>query len=76
MTETWLNENFLGSKILPSGFKILRKDRPIDQRGGGVLIVIRDCMPYKKIFASESPDWSGNLEIVAVEIEMKNKKNG
>ena len=30
LTETWLNENVSDNEILPSGFNILRKDRPAD----------------------------------------------
>ena len=39
-----------------------------------MLIAIRDSIPYKRIVANESPDWSEKLEIVAVEIEMKSSR--
>lgn len=50
MTETWLNENFTDNEVLQSGFEISGKDRPVDQCRGGVLIAIRNSMPYKRIF--------------------------
>ena len=75
MTETLLNDNFSDNEILSSGFNILRKDCPVDQRGGGVLIATRDFIPYKRIVASNGPNWLEKPEIVAVEIELKNLKN-
>ena len=74
MMETWLNDNFSDNEILSSGFNILRKDRPVDQHGGGVLIAIRYFIPNKRIVASNGPNWSEKLEIVAVEIELKNSR--
>ncbi len=56
--------------MLPSGYKIVRKDRPSDKRGGGVLLALRDGLEYNRI---ASDVWSDRLEIIAVELESQRK---
>lgn len=36
LSETWLNADVLDHEILPTGYNVYRKDRPV-KRGGGVL---------------------------------------
>ena len=55
-TETWLSD-----RILPSGFSVFRKDRPLRQ-GGGILIAIRDCISASSFMSPQ------NLEVVCVVI--------
>lgn len=42
MVETWLNSNLLLSMIKLDGYKIVRLDRQVPKRGGGVMLYIRD----------------------------------
>ena len=44
ITETWLDSNFGDHELLMDGFNIFRKDRHI-QRGGGVLLAVRNYLP-------------------------------
>ena len=37
MTETWLNDSISNNEILPKGYHVIRKYRPANKRGGGVL---------------------------------------
>ena len=71
VTETWLNENISNSEILPSGYSIIRKDRPIDKRGGGVLIALRNEIQFTRI---TSGIWYDRLEIIAIELVSTNTK--
>ena len=71
VTETWLNDNISNNEILSTGYNIIRKDRSSGKRGGGVLIALRNNIPYNLV----SPGgWSRELEIAAVEIELINTK--
>ena len=75
VTETWLNANCTGNEILPNGYNIIRKDRLVNQRGGGVLIALRDNISYNRLTAGKnSPSWSDRLELIAIELEMANSK--
>ena len=69
VTETWFNCNVSDNEVLPSGYKLVRKDRPSDKRGGGVLLALRDGLEYNRI---ASDVWSDRLEIIAVELESQN----
>lgn len=60
LSETWLSNIILDSKILPHGYTIYRKDR--ESRGGGVTLAISNNFPSKQL---PSPP---NLEIVTVSI--------
>ena len=75
VTETWLNVNFTDNEVLPNGYNIIRKDRLVNQRGGGVLIALRDNISYNRLTAEKnSPNWSDRLELIAIELEMANSK--
>ena len=60
ITETWLSSNIYSNEILPNDYNIIRRDR--DTRGGGVLLAIKNSIPFKQL---PMPD---NLEILPVEI--------
>ncbi len=66
VTETCLNCNVSDNEELPSGYKIVRKDRPSDKRGEDVLLALRDGLEYNRI---ASDVWSDRLEVIAVELE-------
>ena len=61
---------------LINGYNIIRKDRPGKKRGGGVLIALREKIPYNIALPSNAKrDWHDLLEIVAIEIQLnKNSK--
>ena len=49
VTETWLHQGILDTEILDSNFIIFRRDRPQQQRGGGVLICVKsDCISVRR----------------------------
>jgi hypothetical protein len=65
VTETWFNQNFMNSELLPKGYHVIRKDRAPDKRGGGVLIALCEDIPYSRLIASKNkPNWSDSLEII------------
>ena len=47
LTETWLTKDVPDSMLCPSGFNVVRRDR--DSRGGGVLLLIRDCISFRSV---------------------------
>ena len=55
VTETWLNDNVSDHEILPSGYNIIRKDRPSNKRGGSVLLALRNGIQYNRV---SSGTWS------------------
>ena len=63
VTETWLNDNVSDNEILPSGYNIIRKDRPSNKRGGGVLLALRNGIQYNRVASG-----SDHLEILANEL--------
>jgi exonuclease III len=67
VTETWLNDNVSDNEILPSGYNIIRKDRPPNKRGGGVLSALRNGIQYNNDNVL-SGTWSDHLEILAIEL--------
>ena len=76
ITETWLNDKIFDNEILPNGYNIIRKDRSGKKRGGGVLIALRENIPYNIVLPSNAKrNWHDLLEIVAIEIQLnKNSK--
>ena len=42
LTETWLTEDIPEQLILLQGYKLIRLDRSSNQRGGGVLLYIKE----------------------------------
>ena len=74
VTETWLNDSVSDNEILPSGYKIIRKDRVADKRGGGVLLALRNNLMFNRIVSGNWFDHD-RLEIIATELEsVKSKK--
>ena len=72
VNETWLNQNISNSKILHSGFTILRRDRS-DRGGGGVLIAIKTAsFKAVKEFKPEPEAELQQLEIIFAEITTLN----
>lgn len=71
VTETWLNDSVNDDEILPSDYNIIRKDRPSNKRGGGVLLALRKGIECNRV---TSAIWSDRLEIVAVELETRGPK--
>lgn len=63
LTETWLDSSVSNHELLPSGYKISRRDRE-RKRGGGVVLAVKDSIktePFK--FTSSS------LELVGIVIK-------
>ena len=67
ITETWLDSNFGDHELLMDGFNIFRKDRHI-QRGGGVLLAVRNHLPCSRRF-----DLEVEVEMLALEICLTHK---
>ena len=67
ITETWLDSNFGDHELLMDGFNIFRKDRHF-QRGGGVLLAIRNHLPCSRRF-----DLEVDAEMLALEICLTHK---
>ena len=68
ITETRLNNNVYDSEILPLGYNIIRNYRPFPQRGGGVLLALREGIEYDRV---SSGSWADKLEILAIEIKTR-----
>ena len=51
ITETWLTSKYTDSMVCPSGFNIMRFDRPT-KRGGGVLVVYRSGLHVHRVDVS------------------------
>ena len=67
VTETWLDSNFGDHELLMDDFNIFRKDRHI-QRGGGVLLAVRNHLPCTRRF-----DLEVEAEMLALEICLTHK---
>ena len=65
LSETWLNADVLDHEILPTGYNVYRKDRPV-KRGGGVLIAVNSS--YSSCLIKLPTIWN-ELEVIAVEID-------
>ena len=75
MTETWLNDSISNNEILPKGYHVIRKDRPANKRGGGVLIALRQNFVFSRLSASNNcPNWSDQLELIALQVELADSK--
>ena len=61
VTETWLNV-----EVLPSGYKIVRKDRP-----ECVMLALREGREYNRITWGVRSD---RMEIIAIELESQRRK--
>ena len=51
LTETWLTSNVIDEELNISGYTFVRKDRsdPSKSQGGGVLVYVKDNIPYNTI---------------------------
>ncbi|XP_068739259.1 uncharacterized protein [Montipora capricornis] len=67
ITETWLDSYFGDHELLMDGFNIFRKGRHI-QRGGGVLLAVRNHLPCSRRF-----DLEVEVEMLALEICLTHK---
>lgn len=67
ITETWLDSDFRDHELLMDGFNIFRKDRQ-SQRGGGVLLAVRNHLP-----CSRRSDLEVEAEMLALEICLTHK---
>ena len=65
ITETWLSGSIYSNEILPNNYNIIRRDH--DTRGGGVLLAIKNSIPFKQLHVSD------NIEILSVEITIQNQ---
>ena len=54
VTETWLSSSYYNNEVLPTGYSIIRQDRPT--RGGGVLLATISHIPSIVIYSNTSPD--------------------
>ena len=62
-TETWLNSDTPNSLFCPDGYHVIRWDR--DSKGGGVMLIIRDCFSYRVV---KIPNGFANAELVCVDL--------
>ena len=75
MTETWLNDSISNNEILPKGYHVIRKYRPANKRGGGVLIALRENFVFSRLSGSNNcPNWSDQLELIALQVELAYSK--
>ena len=44
LTETWLHSSVADHEIIPNGYQIIRRDRQIGKRGGGVLLAVKETI--------------------------------
>lgn len=65
IVETWLDTSVLDSELIISNYSIVRLDR--NRHGGGVLLHIRDDVPYNVTFVG--PD---NLELLGLTLYNEN----
>lgn len=65
IVETWLDTSVLDSELIISNYSIVRLDR--NRHGGGVLLYIRDDVPYNVTFVG--PD---NLELLGLTLYNEN----
>ena len=56
-------------EILPTDYNIIRKDRPSNKRGGGVLLALREGIEFEKVTLGTE-----QLEIVAAELVTRVKE--
>ena len=49
ITETWASNNILDAELYLSGYQMFRCDRSTDNRGGGVLLYVRDLLKATEI---------------------------
>ena len=63
ITETWLTPTILDHKVLRSGYRVYRRNREEDRKGGSVLIAIKDNIP-----SIRRRDIETNCELVVVEV--------
>lgn len=68
-TETWLDGSIASSEILPSHYKVFRRDRRRD--GGGVLIAVADHLICHEVPELAVPD----CELIWVKIKLKRRKH-
>ena len=44
LTETWLHNSVADHEIIPNGYQIIRRDRQMGKRGGGVLLSVKETI--------------------------------
>ncbi len=69
LTETWLNSSITDFEVTPNGYHVIRKDRPSDKRGGGVMLAVKDTISTEP-FNFKSDD----LEMSSVIIKSISKR--
>lgn len=74
ISETWLNTSLPNSLIAISGYNIIRLDRVINKRGGGLLLYINDQFDF-----DIAPDHlnvsNANLELLSVKVKIPNQRD-
>lgn len=74
VTETWLSADFASSEFLPPDYAVFRKDRRFDvvggDRGGGVMLAVRDAYRTEALDLSYIDDVSASIDIVGCKIMM------
>lgn len=54
LTETWLHSSIMDAELIPSGYNILRHDRPGARRGGGVAIIAAPKYELQPVYVDEN----------------------
>ena len=44
LTETWLHNSVANHEVIPNGYQIIRRDRQMGKRGGGVLLAVKETI--------------------------------
>lgn len=73
LVETWLNVNIRSSILKLQGFSLIRLDRMIDKRGGGILFYVKNEVDYEMLDVTLSIS-NENIEIMSSIINRKFKK--
>ena len=70
-TETWLTKEMFNSEFFPPelGFTVYRRDR-IDQKGGGVIILVRSALSSK-----EKSEFNSDCENLWVQLNLTGSKS-
>ena len=49
LTETWLHNSVTNHEVIPNGYQIIRRDRQMEKRGGGILLAVKETIKYDSL---------------------------
>lgn len=74
VTETWLKSRIHDHLVNIKGFNIVRLDRSVNKRGGGLLIYLHDALDFERL-PMEFNHSDKNLELLTILLKPKNQIN-